>query len=290
MSPLVQRLNAYERLIRLDRPIGTLLLLWPTLWALWIGASGWPGWLTLWLFALGTLLMRSAGCAINDFADRRFDGDVARTRDRPLPVGEIAPWEALVVAAALAAAAFGLVVFYMNREAMRLSVVALGVAVLYPFTKRFFAMPQAVLGVAFSFGIPMAFAALLGKVPPIGWWLMAATFFWVVAYDTEYAMVDREDDRKLGLKTSALLFGEHDVRAVGACYFAALFLLTTVGVMARLGITYYLGVALAAVVAIRHVRRIRSRARADCFWAFLNNNWFGAFVFLGIALDYTRLR
>ena len=202
MSTLLARLDAYEKLVRLDKPIGILLLLWPTLWALWIASFGKPPLAVLWIFVLGTVVMRSAGCAMNDFADRRFDAEVERTRARPLATGLIRPWEALAIAAVLALFAFGLA-WNLNRLAIQLSFVALAIAVAYPFTKRFFWMPQAILGLAFGFGIPMAYAAVQGEVPPVAWALLAANVFWTIAYDTEYAMVDREDDRRIVLDQGA---------------------------------------------------------------------------------------
>jgi len=223
---LVERLDAYERLMRLDKPIGTLLLLWPTLSALWLAAAGAPGGSLLLIFVVGTLVMRSAGCAMNDWADRDFDAHVARTAGRPLAAGDIAPWEALAVAAAGAFFAF-LLVLFTNRTAILWSIPALGITVAYPFFKRFFALPQAFLGIAFSFGMPMAYAAVQNRVPPLAWALLVINLFWVVAYDTEYAMVDRADDAKIGIRTSALTFGHADVLAVAICY--ALYLAGTAG-------------------------------------------------------------
>jgi 4-hydroxybenzoate polyprenyltransferase len=284
MNAVLARLHAYEKLVRLDRPIGILLLLWPTLWGLWLAARGVPQLAILWLFVLGTVVMRSAGCALNDFADRRFDAQVERTRDRPLATGAIRPWEALAVAAVLAAAAFGIVV-RMNALTVKLSFAALAVAVIYPFLKRFFWMPQAWLGVAFGFGIPMAFAAIRGEVPPLAWALLAANVFWTVAYDTEYAMVDRDDDGRLGLRTSAILFGARDVAAVMACYVLFLLSMGAIGAWQRYGPAYFLGLAAAAAIAWYHYRLIRTRTREGCFKAFVHNNWIGAAVFAGIVLD-----
>jgi 4-hydroxybenzoate polyprenyltransferase len=289
MNPVLARLDAYERLIRLDRPIGILLLLWPTLWGLWLARGGVPAPALLWLFVLGTIVMRSAGCAMNDFADRRFDANVERTRARPLAAGEIAPWEALAVAAVLALVAFAIVLQF-NRLTIYLSFVALAIAVIYPFLKRWFWMPQAWLGVAFGFGIPMAFAAQTGSVPALAWALLAANVLWTIAYDTEYAMVDRDDDLRLGLRTSAILFGRHDVIAVVACYLGFLVAMTAIGVWQRYGVFYFAGLAIAAGVVIHHHRLIRSRARESCFRAFLQNNWIGLAVFAGIALDQTPAR
>jgi 4-hydroxybenzoate polyprenyltransferase len=280
-----RRLDAYERLLRLDKPIGTLLLLWPTLWALWLAARGVPRVELIAIFCVGTLLMRSAGCAVNDYFDREFDAHVARTRARPLAAGEIRPVEALVLAALLAATAFGLVLM-LNRLALLLSFVALAIAVSYPLTKRFFAMPQLYLGVAFGFGIPMAYAAAQDRLPAECWVLLAANICYAFAYDTEYAMVDRDDDAKLGMRTSALALGRFDVAGVLLAYAGMLALLGGVGVMARLGWPYYAGLAVAAVLMGYHFTLIRGRSREGCFAAFRHNNWVGAVVFAGIAAHY----
>ena len=286
MNPAVkQRLDAYEKLLRLDKPIGILLLLWPTLWGLWIAARGVPHWLALFLFTMGTVFMRSAGCAVNDFADRRFDREVARTRDRPLAAGTIRPWEALAIAATLAFVSFAIVLQF-NRLTVGLSFVALALAAIYPFLKRFFWMPQAWLGIAFGFGIPMAFAALTGRVPPVAWLLLVANVFWTIAYDTEYAMVDRDDDVRIGIRTSAILFGRFDVAAVMACYAIFLALMAGIGAWQRFGLWYFTGLAIAAVLATHHYRLIRGRTREGCFKAFLHNNWIGLAVFAGIAADH----
>lgn len=279
------RLDAYERLVRLDKPIGTLLLLWPTLTALWIAASGSPSWLVVYIFALGTLLMRSAGCAINDYADRDFDVHVERTANRPLARREIAPWEAIVVGMALALSAF-LLTLRFNTFTIALAGPGLAIAVAYPFFKRFFALPQLFLGIAFSFGIPMAFAVVYGRVPALGWWLFAANFFWVVAYDTEYAMVDREDDRKLGLWTSAITFGRFDVAAVMLCYAAYLALLTWIGRSAEMGPFFFVGILIASLLVLWHFGLIRKRERDGCFRAFLGNHWVGLAVFAGTVADF----
>ncbi len=284
LGAIRDRLDAYEKLVRLDKPIGILLLLWPTLWALWLARREVPPPMVLWIFVLGTALMRSAGCAVNDFADRRFDAEVARTRERPLASGRIAPWEALVVGALLALAAFALVV-HLNRLTVMLSFAALAIAIVYPFTKRFFWMPQAWLGVAFGFGIPMAFAALTGRVPALAWALLAANIAWTIAYDTEYAMVDRDDDLRIGIRTSAILFGRHDVAAVMGCYSLFLVIMTAIGVWQGYGQLYYAGLAGAAAIALHHYRLIASRTREGCFKAFRHNNWLGFAVFLGIAAD-----
>jgi 4-hydroxybenzoate polyprenyltransferase len=282
---IAARLDAYERLIRLDKPIGTLLLLWPTLSALWLASYGSPSWIVVGIFVLGTLLMRSAGCAINDYADRDFDSYVERTANRPLARREIAPWEALAVGAALAFCAF-LFVLRFNALAIELSAVALAITVAYPFFKRFFLLPQAFLGIAFSFGIPMAFAAELGTVPRAGWGLFAANLFWVIAYDTEYAMVDREDDRKLGLRTSAIAFGRFDVLAVMLCYAVYLAGVTWIGRFYSLGAVFHMGVLVAALIALWHFWLIRRRERANCFRAFLGNHWLGLAIFAGIVADF----
>jgi 4-hydroxybenzoate polyprenyltransferase len=280
-----RRLDAYERLLRLDKPIGTLLLLWPTLWALWLAARGVPPVELIAIFCVGTLLMRSAGCAVNDYFDRGFDAHVERTRERPLAAGEIRPVEALVLAALLAGAAFGLVLM-LNRLALLLSFVALAIAISYPLTKRFFAMPQLYLGVAFGFGIPMAYAAVQDGLPAECWVLLAANICYAFAYDTEYAMVDRDDDAKLGMRTSALALGRFDVAGVSLAYAGMLALLGGVGVMAQLGWPYYAGLAVAAALMGYHFTLIRGRAREGCFAAFRHNNWVGAAVFAGIAAHY----
>ena len=280
-----ERVDAYEKLIRLDKPIGILLLLWPTLWALWIAAKGMPNWMLLWIFILGTVLMRSAGCAVNDFADRNFDRHVERTRERPLAAGRIRPWEALAVAALFAAAAFGLVL-QLNPRAIWLSVAALAIAVVYPFTKRFFDLPQAWLGIAFSFGIPMAFAAQLDAVPPLAWALTAANFFWVMAYDTEYAMVDRDDDLRIGLRTSAILFGRFDVAMVMASYVLFLGGMLGIGVWQSFGPAYFAAIVACGVIVGYHYRLIRDRMREGCFKAFRHNNWIGAAMFAGVVADH----
>ena len=284
MTTFAQRIDAYEKLVRLDRPIGILLLLWPTLWGLWIAWRGVPDMWALWFFVLGTVLMRSAGCAINDWADRNYDPQVERTRERPLAKGLIKPWEALVVAAVLALGAFGLVLQF-NRAVVMLSVVAVALAAIYPFTKRFFSMPQAWLGVAFGFGIPMAFAARYGFVPPLAWALLVANVFWTIAYDTEYAMVDREDDRRIGIRTAAILFGRYDVLAVMTFYALFIASMVAIGVWMRFGPAYHAGIAIAALIAASHYRLIRARTREGCFKAFIQNNWIGAAVFAGIVAD-----
>ncbi len=282
---LKERLNLYERLMRLDKPIGSLLLLWPTLWGIWFATSGHPNWLIVWIFALGVVLMRSAGCVINDYADSDFDRHVERTRNRPITAGHVGKKEALLLAGGLSLLAF-LLVLQLNRLTIQLSFVALFLAASYPFTKRFFAIPQAYLGIAFGFGIPMGFAAHLGMVPPIAWWLLLANVFWAVAYDTEYAMVDREDDLKIGIKTSAITFGRFDVLAIMLCYAATLGILAWIGWKVHRGLWFYGGLAVAAGIVLHHYTLIRTRERHACFKAFLHNNWLGGVVFAGLALDY----
>ena len=284
-AAIAARLDAYERLVRLDKPIGILLLLWPTLSALWLAAHGTPSWSLVLIFTMGTILMRSAGCAVNDWADRRFDLHVARTAGRPLATGEISGWEALAVAAVLAFFAFLLVVA-TNRTTILLSFPAVVIAVVYPFFKRFFVLPQAFLGIAFSFGMPMAYAAVYDVVPPIAWGLLALNLLWVVAYDTEYAMVDRDDDLRLGLRTSAIVFGRSDVGAVMLCYAVYLVGMTYVGIWQGMGPLYYAGLTLALACGAFHWTLIRSRDRDGCFRAFLHNHWFGLAVFAGVAFDY----
>ncbi len=280
-----ERLSLYIQLTRLNRPIGILLLLWPTLWGVWIAGSGHPAWHIVLIFVLGTALMRSAGCAVNDYADRDFDKHVKRTRERPVTSGRIAPGEALAVATILSIISFGLIL-PLNNLTLLLSVPAVFLAASYPFTKRFLAIPQAYLGIAFGFGIPMAFAAQLGTVPMVAWLLLAANIFWCIAYDTEYAMVDRDDDTHLGIHSSALWFGKYDVAAVMACYALALALLAYVGMLAGLDWIYYAGLAAAGAIALYHYTLIRRRQRENCFKAFLHNNWFGAAVFAGVVGDY----
>ena len=287
------RLALYLDLIRWDRPAGTLLLLWPTLSALWIAAGGFPGWHLLAVFVLGTFLMRSAGCAANDVADRDFDRHVKRTALRPVTSGAVGVREALTLAAALALVAFALVLT-TNIAAVVWSVAALAVTLFYPFSKRFFAMPQAVLGIAFSFGIPMAFAAvrggaawsadaLAGAVPALAWWLLLGNLFWVLAYDTEYAMVDRDDDLKIGIRTSAITLGRFDVAAVMTFYAAFLAIWAVIGSRLGYGWPYFAGLAAAAAIAGWHYTLVRTRTREGCFRAFRLNHWLGFAVFVGVA-------
>lgn len=282
-SPLRQRLALYARLVRLDKPIGSLLLLWPTLSALWLASNGRPDWSLVAIFTIGTVLMRSAGCAINDFADRDFDRHVKRTAERPLTSGRIAAWEAVAVAAVLALLSF-LLILPLNALTLQLSVLAVIVAGTYPYFKRFFALPQAYLGIAFGFGIPMAYAAVLGTVPADAWILLLANVFWALAYDTEYAMVDRDDDLRIGIRTSAITFGRFDVLAVMVCYAASLLLIGLVGASRGLGSAFFAGLLVAAGIAVYHYTLIRGRERMRCFAAFRHNNWLGAAVFAGIVL------
>jgi len=290
------RLSLWLDLIRWDRPAGWLLLLWPTLSALWIAASGFPGWHLLLVFVAGTILMRSAGCAANDVVDREFDRHVKRTAARPVTSGLVAPVEALTLGAALALLAFALVLT-TNAAAVAWSFVAFAVSLFYPFSKRFFAMPQAVLGVAFSFGIPMAFAAVRGgearlladalsAVPPLAWWLLLGNLFWVLAYDTEYAMVDRDDDLRIGIKTSAITLGRFDVVVVMASYAAFLAIWAALGRQWSAGWPYYVGLGAAALIAAWHFTLIRDRSREGCFRAFRLNHWLGFTVFASVAADF----
>jgi 4-hydroxybenzoate polyprenyltransferase len=283
---LTERLSEYEKLTRLDKPIGILLLAWPTLWGLWLSGDGRPDWVVFWIFALGVVLTRSAGCVVNDYADRHFDPHVERTRNRPLAAGRVSEKEALWLAAGLGLLALLLILPLRNALLIELAVVAALLAATYPFTKRFFAVPQAYLGVCFGFGIPMAYAAQLGAVPPIAWLLLAANVFWSIAYDTEYALVDREDDQKIGIRTSAITFGRYDVTAVMLCYGASLALLALVGREQGLGPAYLAGLLAAAGIAAYHYVLIRTREPARCFKAFLHNNWYGAAVFAGMVADY----
>jgi len=294
-ATLPTRLALYLDLIRWNRPAGWLLLLWPTLSALWIAADGWPGWHLLGVFVLGTVLMRSAGCCINDVADREFDRHVKRTAQRPVTRGAVSVREALALGAVLALLAFGLVLS-TNPPTILLSFVGLLITLLYPYAKRVVSMPQAVLGVAFSFGIPMAFAAALGgadwspaaigaAVPLLAWGLLLGNLFWVLAYDTEYAMVDRDDDLALGMKTSAITLGRHDVAAVMGFYAAYLLSWALLGRALGLGAIFLLGIAAAALQALWHYTLIRDRSRDGCFKAFRLNHWVGFAVFAGVALD-----
>ena len=277
------RLVSYAYLIRLDKPIGTLLLLWPTWWALWLASGGFPEWSILIIFTLGTFLMRSAGCAVNDYADRDFDRHVQRTQGRPVTSGKITGKEALGVATILALLAF-LLSQPLNAFTKALSVLALLVAIIYPFTKRFFAIPQAILGIAFGFGIPMAYAAVLDFIPPEAWILFVGNIFWAIAYDTAYAMVDRDDDIRLGLRTSAITFGSFDILAIGVCYCVLLLSQVWVAQLAHLSAYFWLGWLGALACVIYHLKLVSNRGRAECFKAFRHNNWLGGLLFLGIVL------
>ena len=285
-APRRSRLALYLDLIRWNRPAGWLLLLWPTLSALWVASHGFPGWHLLAVFTLGTILMRSAGCCVNDVADRDFDRHVKRTAQRPVTSGAMSVREALIVGAVLALLAFGLVLT-TNTTTIAWSFAALVIALVYPFAKRYVSMPQAVLGVAFSFGIPMAFAAAQSRVPLLAWVLLLGNLFWVVAYDTEYAMVDRDDDLKIGMKTSAITLGRFDVAAVMFCY-AAYFVVWAWAVpdMVRQSPIFWIGMVVALLQALWHGWLIRKRERGDCFKAFRVNHWLGFAVFAGIALSY----
>ena len=279
--PEPSRLALWLNLIRWDRPAGWLLLLWPTLAALWIAAGGFPGWHLLAVFTLGTVLMRSAGCCVNDVADRDFDRHVKRTAQRPVTSGKVSTKEALAVGAVLALAAFGLVLT-TNALTIGLSFAALAITLAYPFAKRFVSMPQAVLGVAFSFGIPMAFAAVQGSVPPLAWALLVGNAFWVLAYDTEYAMVDRDDDLKIGMKTSAITLGRADVAAVMAFYGLYLALWTAALWPLLRPAAWLLALAAALAQVAWHFTLIRHRDRDGCFTAFRANHWLGFTVFAGV--------
>ncbi|MDE2439779.1 MAG: 4-hydroxybenzoate octaprenyltransferase [Betaproteobacteria bacterium] len=283
---LKEKLDLYEKLMRLDKPIGILLLLWPTLWALWLSSLGRPELMVLWVFVLGTVLMRSAGCVINDYADRDFDRYVERTKERPLTAGRVSVRETLWLFIGLCLASFVLVLLLGKPLVIWLSLPAVFLAASYPFTKRFFAVPQAYLGIAFGFGIPMAYAAHIDSVPAEAWWLLLANVFWAVAYDTEYAMVDRDDDVKIGIKTSAITFGRFDVVAVMLCYAATLGIIGWVGHTLHLGIAFYMGLLVAAGIMGVHYTWIRGRERMPCFKAFLHNNWVGLSIFAGIVIDF----
>src|SRR3569833_3147966 len=281
----MSRLSLYIRLVRLHKPIGILLLLWPTLTALWLASDGHPNWMVVAIFTAGTVLMRSAGCAINDVADKDFDKHVKCSAVWLLISGKIRTREALLVAALLALISFGLI-WPLNALTKLLSVAAVLIAVSYPYFKRFFAIPQAYLGIAFGFGIPMAFAAVQGALPPAAWLLLLANIFWAIAYDTEYAMVDRDDDLKIGIKTSAITFGRFDVAAVMLCYAISFAIIFLVGWQYGLRLWFSAGMLVAVACAGYHYTLIRSRGRMGCFAAFRHNNWLGAAIFAGIALDY----
>lgn len=282
---MADRIKTYAQLMRLDKPIGILLLLWPMLWGLWFAAQGLPDWQILIIFVLGTVLMRSAGCVINDYADRKIDPHVERTKNRPMAAGRVSSKEALLLAAGLSICAF-LLILPLTQLTILLSVPALFLAGTYPFTKRFFAMPQAYLGIAFSFGIPMAFAAQTDNLPPIIWILMLANLFWVIAYDTAYAIVDKPDDLKIGIQTSAITFGRFDVLGVMVCHACFIAIMLIIGQLQQMNLAYYAGLIGATGLIIYQYTLIRNRDRALCFKAFLHNNWVGMVVFAGIALDF----
>jgi len=285
LTMLKERLFLYFRLVRLDKPVGIMLLLWPTLTALWLASDGHPDWRLVVIYSLGTVLMRSAGCAVNDYADQDFDKHVKRTADRPVTSGKISGKEALAVAGLLAIISFCLVI-PLNTLTKQMSVAALIIAGTYPYFKRFFAIPQAYLGIAFGFGIPMAFASVQNQIPVAAWVLLVANIFWAVAYDTEYAMVDRDDDLKIGIQTSAITFGRFDVLAVMLCYAFSFALITLTGLQYGLGIFFLTGMAVAALFAVYHYTLIRHRERMACFAAFRHNNWLGAVIFAGVVIDY----
>ncbi|MGB4333799.1 MAG: 4-hydroxybenzoate octaprenyltransferase [Chromatiaceae bacterium] len=280
-----QRLWAYALLVRFHRPIGSLLLLWPALWALWLAAQGQPPWRVVLIFIAGVFLMRSAGCAINDFADRNLDGQVARTRERPLATGLVSPREALGVFFVLGLTAF-LLVLLLDWKTITLSVVALGLAVLYPFMKRFTHWPQVFLGAAFGWAVPMAYTAITGQVPLQGWLVFVAALIWALIYDTQYAMVDREDDLKAGIKSTAILFGRHDRLLIGLLQLVFLGLMAYIGLTAGRGAWYFGGLAVAAGLSAYQQYLMRDRELVACFRAFLNNNYLGLALFLGLFLDY----
>lgn len=279
------RLREYALLMRLDRPIGILLLMWPTLWGLWVASHGSPNLLVLIVFVLGVVLMRSAGCVINDYADRDLDPHVQRTRNRPLAAKRVSTREALVLFVVLCLLAF-LLVLQLNRLTILLSFAGAFLAASYPFVKRYTHLPQVYLGAAFGWSIPMAFAAQTGEVPAVAWVMFLANMFWAVAYDTAYAMVDRQDDLKVGVKSTAILFGTWDRFMIALAHLACLLLLIMAGAMAGLGTFYYLGLAAAAGLAVYQQKLIRKREPKFCFRAFLNNNWFGAVIFTGLVINY----
>ncbi|MCU7919342.1 MAG: 4-hydroxybenzoate octaprenyltransferase [Candidatus Thiodiazotropha sp. (ex Epidulcina cf. delphinae)] len=283
-----ERLRRYALLVRLHRPIGILLLLWPTLWALWIAGNGEPPWGIVLVFVIGVALMRSAGCAINDYADREFDGHVARTQTRPIAAGLVRPGEALAVFVTLTLSAAGLLVF-LNWPTRVMSLVALLLAAIYPFMKRYTHLPQVMLGAAFGWAVPMAFMALTESIPPVAWLLFVSALIWALIYDTQYAMVDREDDLRIGVKSSAILFGRYDNLIIGVLQLIMIGLLLQIGAMAGLGWLYYLGLSAGAALFIYQQWLTREREPKACFDAFLNNNLFGMAIFVGLMLDYAVL-
>ncbi len=281
-----ERLSAYVRLMRLNRPIGIYLLMWPALWALWLAGDGRPPWGIVLVFVTGVVLMRSAGCAINDYADRDFDGHVRRTRARPLAVGDIAPREAVGVFVTFSLLAFAMTVLALNWQTIAMSFVAVVLAAIYPFMKRFTHVPQVFLGGAFGWAVPMAFTAIDGQVPGYAWILFASAVIWALIYDTQYAMVDRDDDLKIGIKSTAILFGRWDRLVIGCLQVLMLVMLAVVGRAAELGWVYYAGLGAGALMSVYQQFLIRAREPRDCFAAFLNNNYFGMAIFLGLVLDY----
>ena len=284
MTQFIERIPDFLKLMRFDRPIGTFLVLWPTLWSLWLAAKGFPPWHLLLIFVLGVILMRAAGCVINDYADRKIDGKVKRTQQRPLVTGKVSPKESLILFSLLCAAAFGLVLF-TNLLTMALSVGALVLAASYPFMKRHTYLPQVVLGAAFAWSIPMAFAAQTNHIPLDIWLIYISTVLWVIAYDTFYAMVDREDDLKIGVKSTAILFGDQDRVITGTLQLFMIVTMILAGRKFGLGIFYYLSIAIAAGLFVYQQWLIKKREKDRCFKAFLNNNWVGAVIFVGILLD-----
>jgi 4-hydroxybenzoate polyprenyltransferase len=284
-SDLTSLLHRYARLTRLDRPVGIWLLLWPTLWALWIAGAGRPIESVFLALVTGTIVVRSAGCVINDFADRKFDGLVKRTADRPLVTGEVAPAEALVLFLGLMFIALG-IALTLNKLTILFACFGAAITMIYPFTKRFVSAPQFVLGIAFAWGVPMAFAAQLEVVPRVGWLLFLAAIVWGVVYDTQYAMVDRDDDLKIGVKSTAIMTGEMDRAFIGALQILLIVTLILVGRRAELGQWYFAGLGIASLFAAYQQYLIKDRDRDLCLRAFLNNSWFGAVVFFGILLDY----
>jgi 4-hydroxybenzoate polyprenyltransferase len=281
---MMERLRQYWLLARFDRPIGTLILLWPTLWALWVAGKGRPDTLVLAVFCLGVVLMRAAGCVINDYADRDFDPHVERTKQRPIAAGKVSPKEALIVFAVLCLSAFGLVLL-MNSYTILLSFIGAVLAASYPFMKRYTHLPQAYLGMAFGWAVPMAFAAQLDTIPAVGWVMYLAVMLWALVYDTMYAMVDKDDDLKIGVKSTAILFGDYDRHIMAVLQVVILGLLIAVGLIGQLGWPYYGGLVIAASLSVYQQKLIFHREKAQCFQAFLNNHWFGMAVFAGLLLD-----
>jgi 4-hydroxybenzoate polyprenyltransferase len=281
----MKKLLEYARLMRLDKPIGIYLLLWPTLWALWLASQGPPKLSILIIFILGVIIMRSAGCVINDIIDRKFDGFVARTQYRPLVTQVVSVSEAYILSAGLLSIALGLVLL-LDPLTLQLAVFGASFVVMYPFMKRFTHLPQLGLGIAFSWGIPLAFAAVAGRVPEVSWILFAAACMWPIIYDTQYAMVDRQDDVKIGIKSTAILFGRHDKLIIGVCQIVFLSLLIAVGVIFQLTIIYYLSLCVASILFCYQQVLLKQRIPSQCFKAFLHNHWVGAIIFLGIVLSY----